>query len=101
MFHRTVHYVAIPASSDTSARMLGWPRSGYAAGRLLAGDPEVSAVLCGNDDLAIGVMHALRDAGRPLPGAVSVLNPDEPPPAGVAARPELVVRESTGPRARP
>jgi DNA-binding LacI/PurR family transcriptional regulator len=155
--HRTVHYVAIPAWSDESARMLGWrrtlqdagapvppvvpagwtPRSGYEAGRRLAADPTVTAVLCGNDDLAIGLMHALRDAGRPVPEAVSVvgfddiptaahvwpplttvrldfvglgrdcfallssvLNPDGAAPAGVAARPELVVRDSTGPAPR-
>jgi DNA-binding LacI/PurR family transcriptional regulator len=152
--HRTVHYVSIPASSDASARMLGWrrtlrdhgapvpqvipagwtPQSGYEAGRRLATDRQVTAVLCGNDDLAIGVMHALRDAGRPVPDVVSVigfddipiaahvwpplttvrldfvglgrdcfallhgmLHPDEPLPTGTADRPELVVRESTGP----
>jgi DNA-binding LacI/PurR family transcriptional regulator len=155
--HRTVHYVSIPAPSDASARMRGWrrtlqdagapvprvvpagwtPQSGYEAGRRLAADPELTAVLCGNDDLAIGVMHALRDAGRPVPEAVSVvgfddiptaahvwpplttvrldfvglgrdcftllhsmLNPQESPPTAVAARPELVVRDSTGPARR-
>jgi DNA-binding LacI/PurR family transcriptional regulator len=155
--HRTVHYVSIPASSDASARMLGWrrtlqdagvpvppvipagwtPQSGYEAGRRLAADPAVTAVLCGNDDLAIGLMHALRDAGRSVPETVSVvgfddiptaahvwpplttvrldfvglgrdcftllhsvLNPDDALPTGTAARPELVVRESTGPARR-
>lgn len=110
--HRTVHYVSIPAPSDTSARMRGWrrtlqdagvpvpqvvpagwtPQSGYEAGRRLAVDPEVTAVLCGNDDLAIGLMHAFRDAGRPAPESVSVVGFDDIPTAAHLCPPLTTVR---------
>src|SRR5439155_6447863 len=81
--HRTVHYVSIPWSHRTSQRLDGWrsaleeagapapepvqagwhPRTGYEAGRSLAADPAVTAVLCGNDDLALGVIRAMHEAG--------------------------------------
>jgi DNA-binding LacI/PurR family transcriptional regulator len=97
--HRTVHYIAIPSSADTSQRMAGWrsaleaagapvpepvqgdwtPRSGYEAGRALATDPEATAILCGNDDLALGLMRAMHDAGRAVPGEVSVIGFDDIP----------------------
>ncbi len=95
--HRTVHYVAIPASGGTGARMAGWraaltaaaapvpepvgsgwdAASGYRAGRRLAGDASVTAVLCGNDDLALGVMRAMWEAGRTVPAQVSVVGFDD------------------------
>jgi DNA-binding LacI/PurR family transcriptional regulator len=99
--HRTVHYASIPFSSHTSQRMVGWrsaleaaaapvpepvqcgwtPHSGYQAGRTLAADPSVTAVLCGNDDLALGVMRAMQEAGRAIPGQVSVVGFDDTPVA--------------------
>lgn len=97
--HRTVHYVSIPWSHRTSQRLDGWrsaleeagapapepvqagwhPRTGYEAGRSLAADPAVTAVLCGNDDLALGVIRAMHEAGRPIPGSVSVVGFDDTP----------------------
>ena len=97
--HRTVHYIAIPSSTDTSQRMVGWrsaleaagapvpepvqcdwtPRSGYEAGRELAADPGATAVLCGNDDLALGLMRAMYEAGRSIPQDVSVIGFDDTP----------------------
>jgi len=97
--HQTVHYVAIPASTDASQRMAGWrsalaaagvvapdplasgwtPQAGYEAGRRLAADPSVTAVLCGNDDLAVGVMRAMSEAERDIPGSVSVVGFDDTP----------------------
>jgi DNA-binding LacI/PurR family transcriptional regulator len=98
--HRTVHYVSIPPSTDASPqRLAGWrsaleaagapvpepvqagwhPRTGYQAGRSLAADPAVTAVLCGNDDLALGVIRAMHEAGRPIPGSVSVVGFDDTP----------------------
>ncbi|MGA2806037.1 MAG: substrate-binding domain-containing protein [Acidimicrobiales bacterium] len=95
--HKTVHYVSIPSSSQ---RMLGWrsaledagvrvpkplqagwdPQSGsQAAQHQLASDPKVTAVLCGNDDLAIGVMRAIHQAGRAIPDDVSVVGFDDTP----------------------
>ncbi len=100
--HETVHYVAIPSSTRrTSARTTGWrqalkeagaseprpvqgswsPAGGHAAGARLAADPAVTAVLCGNDDLALGVLRALHEAGRAVPDEVSVAGFDDAPHA--------------------
>ncbi|MDX3384738.1 LacI family DNA-binding transcriptional regulator [Streptomyces niveiscabiei] len=100
--HGTVHYVAIPSSTRrTAARTEGWrqalreagaavprplqgswgPAGGHAAGRKLARDPAVTAILCGNDDLALGVLRALHEAGRDVPGEVSVAGFDDAPHA--------------------
>jgi DNA-binding LacI/PurR family transcriptional regulator len=100
--HLTVHYVSIPPTSDTTPqRLAGWksalegacvtapepipaawhPRSGYEAGRTLAADPAVTAVLCGNDDLALGVIRAMQEAGRAVPSSVSVVGFDDIPQA--------------------
>jgi DNA-binding LacI/PurR family transcriptional regulator len=97
--HRTVHHVAIPSESGTRGREAGWrqalaeagsevpqvipagwdARSAYAAGRVLAADLSVTAILCGNDDTAMGVRRALHDAGRHVPGDVSVVGFDDVP----------------------
>jgi DNA-binding LacI/PurR family transcriptional regulator len=99
--HETVHYLSIPSSTKASDRMVGWrealraagvpapapveggwtPQSGYEAGRRLAADRKVTAVLCGNDDLALGLMYAMREAGRPVPDSVSVVGFDDAPQA--------------------
>ena len=57
------------------------PRSGYEAGRRLARDPSMTAVFAANDDMAIGLMRALRDAGRRIPDDVSVISIDDVPAA--------------------
>ncbi|WP_406432616.1 LacI family transcriptional regulator [Streptomyces sp. NBC_00631] len=101
--HRTVHHMAIPSSTArVGQRAQGWrdaltgagrpvpepleggwtPRSGYLAARSLVGDPEVTAVLCGNDELALGVLRAAREAGRDVPGDLSVAGFDDAPYAG-------------------
>ncbi|MBQ0851486.1 LacI family DNA-binding transcriptional regulator [Streptomyces sp. BH-SS-21] len=98
--HETVHYVAIPSSTRrTSARTSGWqqalkeagapqprpvqgswgPAGGHAAGLRFAGDRAVTAILCGNDDLALGVIRALHEKGRSVPGDVSVAGFDDAP----------------------
>jgi DNA-binding LacI/PurR family transcriptional regulator len=101
--HRTVHHVAIPSEAGTSGRQAGWldalrqagapipevvptgweVRAAYRAGQRLAADPEVTAVLCGNDDLALGVRRALYEAGRDVPGAVSLVGFDDTPGAAL------------------
>ncbi|HEY3607689.1 MAG TPA: substrate-binding domain-containing protein, partial [Pseudonocardiaceae bacterium] len=42
-------------------------------------DPGVTAVLCGNDDLAFGVLRAMHEAGRAVPDDVSVVGFDDTP----------------------
>ncbi|MFI7640668.1 LacI family DNA-binding transcriptional regulator [Nonomuraea sp. NPDC049400] len=69
------------------------PASGYAAGRILAADPEVTAVFVANDDMAIGVLRALAEAGRAVPGEVSVVGMDDIPPAAYLCPPLTTVRQ--------
>ena len=144
--HATVHHVAIPSEAPASARQSGWrdalqaagaalpevlfagwdARSAHEAGRRLAADPAVTAILCGNDDTALAVRRALYEAGRDVPGDVSIVGFDDVPGAAywtpalttvrmdfvalgracVAAltseaprldAPRLIVRESTAP----
>jgi DNA-binding LacI/PurR family transcriptional regulator len=98
--HRTVHHVAGPQRwFSARERVDGWRRalrdagadepeylegdwlvsSGYAAGRSLAEDPAVTAVFAANDDMAIGVIRALAEAGRAVPDDVSVVGFDDIP----------------------
>jgi DNA-binding LacI/PurR family transcriptional regulator len=110
--HRTVHHVALPSSTRMGGRVRGWraalrkagapipepvpagwtPESGYEAARALVADRSVTAVLCGNDDLALGVLHALREAGRRVPEDVSVVGFDDIPAAGFYGPPLTTVR---------
>jgi DNA-binding LacI/PurR family transcriptional regulator len=97
--HRTVHYVAVPTSGRRAGRAAGWRRALAAAGAeeppiLDAGwEPErayeialeiaervdVTAVLCGNDELAMGFMRGLHEAGRRVPDEISVVGFDGHP----------------------
>jgi DNA-binding LacI/PurR family transcriptional regulator len=101
--HRTVHHVEVPGSGRPSGRMVGWreallnagapvpevlmtdwtPRSGFEAGLVLAGTPGVTAVLCGNDEIAFGVMKALQLSGLRVPDDVSVVGFDDHPHAAL------------------
>ncbi len=95
--HRTVHHVTGPEGSQsalirraTSAACLreaGAPvpepvpgdwsaAAGYRAGLRLADDPGVTAVFCGNDELALGLIRAMHERGRSVPGDVSVVGFD-------------------------
>ncbi|GAA1851488.1 LacI family DNA-binding transcriptional regulator [Myceligenerans crystallogenes] len=51
--------------------------SGYDAGRALAADPRVTAVFAANDEMAAGLIRALHEAGRAIPGDVSVVGFDD------------------------
>jgi len=112
--HETVHLVAGPPESgpaqlraqawrtalERSGRSAPEPAqgdwtapSGYAAGRVLARDPNVTAVFCANDEMATGVLHALHEAGRRVPQDVSVVGFDDIPLAGHLWPPLTTVRQ--------
>lgn len=51
--------------------------------------PEVDAILAGSDQIARGVLDALRDAGRRIPEDVAVIGHDNQEQLGQQARPSL------------
>ncbi|WP_146082414.1 LacI family DNA-binding transcriptional regulator [Rathayibacter sp. AY1C5] len=96
--HRTVHHIAGPDRSYSAERrheawestliergapvpevLVGdWSTdSGYRLGKRLAADPEVTAIFAANDQMALGVLRALHEAGRAVPGEVSVAGFDD------------------------
>ncbi|WP_200938493.1 LacI family DNA-binding transcriptional regulator [Cellulomonas sp. Root137] len=112
--HRTVHHVAGPAGWRSSGlRTDGWrstleaagapqppvltgdwsARSGYEAGVHLAAEPTVTAVFVANDQMAIGLLRAFMEAGRDVPGEVSVVGFDDVPEAAYLARSLTTVRQ--------
>jgi DNA-binding LacI/PurR family transcriptional regulator len=53
--------------------------SGYRAGLRLAGERECTAVFAANDQMALGLLRALHESGRKVPGDVSVIGFDDIP----------------------
>ncbi len=77
-----------PIIGDWSAR------SGYEQGRLIARDPAVTAVFAANDAMALGLQRALSEAGRPVPGEVSVVGFDDVPGSGYHVPPLTTVHQN-------
>ncbi len=115
--HRTVHHIAGPASNlDAEERVGGWRQalreagapeptvlagdwsaaSGYELGRQLAGEPDLTAIFCGNDTMALGVLRALTERGRRIPQDVSVVGFDDVPDASYYMPPLSTVRQDFG-----
>jgi DNA-binding LacI/PurR family transcriptional regulator len=69
------------------------PESGYAAGREIARMGDVTAVFSANDQMALGLIHALREAGLDVPGDVSVAGFDDIPEAAHFWPPLTTVRQ--------
>ncbi|MGJ6967026.1 LacI family DNA-binding transcriptional regulator [Streptosporangium sp. G11] len=107
--HETVWHISGPADwTAARGRVQGWrsaleaggrpvpdvlsgdwsPRSGHRLGRHLADDPRVTAIFVANDQMALGVLRALREAGRRVPEDVSVVGFDDIPETGYL-RPSL------------
>jgi DNA-binding LacI/PurR family transcriptional regulator len=97
--HRTVHHVAVPGAQLDTGRTGGWraalrdagatvPAPWYAtwdpavARGLASSIPRngsVTAVLCGNDETAVGLMRGLADRGIGVPDEISVVGFDDHP----------------------
>ncbi len=60
-----------------------------AARQVLSRRPDVDAIMCGNDQIARGVLDALRENGRRVPEDVAVLGHDNWETLVLAARPPL------------
>ncbi|MDO5066473.1 MAG: LacI family DNA-binding transcriptional regulator [Propionibacteriaceae bacterium] len=112
--HRNVHHVNGPADSQSAAiraaawhRRLeeagirapepvpgGWgPDDGYRAGLQLAEDPEVTAVFCANDEVALGLIRALHEKGRRVPEDISVVGFDGLPVSEYSFPPLTTIRQ--------
>lgn len=53
--------------------------------QLLADHPELDGLVVANNLMAIGALHALRDAGKRVPDDVALVGIDDPPWAGLVA----------------
>lgn len=112
--HQTVHHVPGPADwLDARERARGWQdalsaagapvpeptgggwsaASGHERGRVLAADPDVTAVFAANDQIALGVLWAMHEAGRRVPDDVSVLGFDDIPEAAFLTPPLTTLRQ--------
>jgi DNA-binding LacI/PurR family transcriptional regulator len=67
--------------------------SGAAIAAELLADPAVTAVFSSNDQMALGVLHAAREAGRRVPEDVAVVGFDDIPEAAYFAPPLTTVRQ--------
>ncbi len=68
-------------------------RAGYDLGRRLSRDPAVTAIFAANDQMALGVLRAMHEAGREIPGEVSVVGFDDVPEAPYFTPPLTTVRQ--------
>jgi DNA-binding LacI/PurR family transcriptional regulator len=115
--HRSVHHLSGPRSwLDAEARVEGWraalreagapepdlvsgdwsAASGYERGQQIARDDSVTAVLCANDQVALGLVRALSEQGRRVPEDVSVVGFDDIPEAAYFLPPLTTVRQDFG-----
>lgn len=112
--HATVHHLAGPLTSSIARqREASWHQvllshnlqvppavygdwtslSGYRGAASLLEDPGCTAVFCANDEMALGLMHAAQDAGRSVPGDLSVVGFDDIPLAGDVTPPLTTVHQ--------
>lgn len=68
-------------------------RSGYEAGQRIAARDDVTAVFCANDQMALGLLRSLSEAGRSVPGDISVVGFDDIPEAAYLIPPLTTVRQ--------
>ena len=111
--HKTVHHVRVPPSRKEDGRTTGWrralkeaqadipepfdatwePESGRIIGRELGVRDDVTAIFCGNDEIAMGVIRGLREVGKTVPADVSVVGFDDHPLAAMWEPPLTTVRQ--------
>ena len=104
-------HVRVPPSRREDGRTTGWrralkrrgavvpplsdatwdPRSGIEIGRRLAEDPSVTAVFCGNDEIAMGVVRGITASGLRVPDDISVAGFDDHPLAALWSPPLTTV----------
>lgn len=84
------------ADLRTRAPILGdWTASfGYYAGLELLRYRDFTAVFVGNDQMALGFMHACRELGLSVPGDISIVGFDDIPESAHYAPPLTTVRQN-------
>jgi DNA-binding LacI/PurR family transcriptional regulator len=113
--HTTIAHVRGPLEwTEAEARRQGWedalraaglelgplylgdwtPRSGYVAGRQLVSEGEPTAVFVANDQMAIGLMHALDESGITVPDDISIVGFDDTPETEFLNPPLTTVRQN-------
>ncbi len=112
--HKTVWHLAGPVDwTEAEERIDGWrsvlraarapvpallrgdwtPRSGYEVGQGLLEIPGLTAVLVANDQMALGLLRRLHEAGREVPRDLSVVGFDDIPEAAYFTPPLTTVRQ--------
>lgn len=113
--HRDILHIAGPVGSmDAEERLRGWrdaladsgmtpteplrgdwsSTSGYDLGRQLLAGRVPEAVFVGNDQMALGFLHALQGTGLRVPEDVSVVGFDDVPDSAYFAPPLTTVRQN-------
>lgn len=84
----------VPPDPALVVNMPMFPEGAYTAMQafLTANPPDFTAIFCVNDNMAIGVMRALQEAGRRIPQDVSIVGFDDVPMAAFLSPPLTTVR---------
>ena len=69
------------------------PESGYQQGQILAMIPGVTAVFVASDEMAFGVIKALKERGRAVPEEISIVSVDDIALAAYCTPPLTTVRQ--------
>jgi DNA-binding LacI/PurR family transcriptional regulator len=112
--HKTVWHLAGPNDwQEADERILGWkaaleaaraptpapfrgdwtPRAGYELGESLLKIKEVTAIFVANDQMALGLLRRLHEAGREVPRDISIVGFDDVPEAAYFTPPLTTVRQ--------
>jgi len=112
--HRSILHIAGPADSmDATERVRGWraalsenglvalepligdwsPASGFRIGQQLATANNFTAIFAANDQMALGAIHALANAGVRVPHDVSIVGFDDIPEAEHFSPPLTTIRQ--------
>jgi DNA-binding LacI/PurR family transcriptional regulator len=112
--HETVWHIAGPEDwVEAQERMAGWretleaagivapepligdwsPSAGYDFGRRLAARRDVTAIFVANDQMSLGVLRAMHEAGRAIPESISIVGFDDIDEAPYFTPPLTTVRQ--------
>jgi DNA-binding LacI/PurR family transcriptional regulator len=113
--HKTVWHISGPTDwLEAEDRVNGWrqtldaagasappvlvgdwsARAGHELGRELVERDDVTAVFVANDQMALGLLRTLHEAGRRIPGDISVVGFDDIPEAAYFTPPLTTVRQN-------